>query len=183
MSEAEEPPQKKQKIESLPNYEFNENQELSKLKLLSIGMDTMVVTENTHTLYTNSCMSCIALIIVARMNNGEIWHGMRHETDADNFFGICNGFDALMDEFKKKTGNGIRNANRYLVTIPELKDKRIQDVDELDFSVTVYSPDVDVEQIKSDADGNISEIDLKNIKTTVNVKLSKCLIEAQYGKP
>lgn len=166
-----ESPHKKQKTSGLPKYTFVENAGLEQSDDVEyIDMDNMSAVRDTGILYTDRCASCSALIIVAKMDDGEIWHGLNHSSNVVNSAGIKAGFDILTEEIED---NGtIESKEYYLITSPQLKERRTRDADELDYAVTVYSPDVVCEQIM----GGIPD----SFSSYIDVKLSKGIIEVKY---
>jgi len=138
-----------------------------------IVTDAMSVRKNTSPLHTGGCYTCVALIIVVKMKNGETWHGMRHESIADNTKGIKSGFNTLMTKIIDETDGEILISNHYLVTVPELRDKRRSDTKNIGYHVMVCSPSADV--------GQLSHTGIE-FNTYVNVILSDGYIDMQYCK-
>jgi len=172
-----EPQLKKQKTDdgcaidtSLPVYRFEENQNLVQSDATIIGMDEQCVTKTDEQLYTRGCRTCAALIIVAKMSDGDILHGMLHDSSVRNSEEIKLALDNLKKFFEDDTRK-ISTANYYLVTTPELKEKRIRDATNLTYEVRVLAPDVTVDQVDEVGDDYVA---------TVDVKLSDSLIEVRY---
>jgi len=144
-------------------------------------LDELIVAKNNNVIYAGGCWTCVAIIIVAKMDNNEIWHGMMHVSKAANTDEINTAFSTLRDGFNKTNTTKIENMMRYLVTVPELKEKREKDVKELKYEVTVLCPDVewDVEQI-DDITPKGEHSAITGLTGSVNVRLIKQGIIMKY---
>ncbi len=170
------PPQKKQKTCGLPVYFLQNNPYLEKSNANHISMNEMLVTKNTKSIYTTSCTTCAALIIVVKMANGEIWHGMRHEMTATNTDDIRKGFTILMTKVINETEGEIMITKHYLVTATEYKNKRSKDVKHIGYPVTICFSSVDIPQQENF--DSVMSLDRKSgTFSSVDVKLSDSLIE------
>lgn len=172
------PPAKRQKTDdgcaidtSLPEYRFEENSNLVQSDAIIIGMDELCVTKTDKQLYTRGCRTCAALIIVAKMSDGDILHGMLHDSSVRNSEEINSAFQNLVTEFESVNSSEFNDYRCYLVTTTELKEKRIRDAKNSTYDVCVLAPDVTVVQVDKVGDEHVA---------TVDVKLSDSLIEVKY---
>ncbi len=192
------PPHKKQRICGLLTYNFRETSNLvEKPEYIVLEMgDSKATTQNTI-LYTSGCSTCSVLIIVAKMSNDEILHGMYHAYETNSTGNISDAFDTLMGEFKKVNGKKIIIADYYLVTIPELRRKRSQDTHDIGYPVIVLSPvrpgirqlndapnkntDPYTSDVESDVEQDgMSSDTMDELDSGIAVKMSKGVIDVKY---
>ena len=170
----EEPTHKKQKIDSgLLEYVFRDNPNLVQPPdIPNIDMGHMRAVYEEETLYTSGCASCAALIIVAKMDHGETWHGMNHCDDVVGSEAINKGFELLVKEIEDEGESKIKFKRCYLITCPEFKDIRTNDANKLDYKITVYSPEAVCDQIEYDTPDSF--------KSSIDVQVSSPYIDVKY---
>lgn len=165
-----EPPRKKHKADKLKEYKLVENQNLERDISIDVIQKNSRVARNDTLMSANACSSCKVVIIVAKMGNGETWHGLNHSLIDEH---IDEMFDELENEIKEITDSYITKSHTYLVTTPELRDVNEHDVEQSKYQEThVLYPSVEVLQIDKD--------DIGELAAGIDVRLSDGIIEVRY---
>ncbi len=168
-------------INRLPKYRFEENPHLTQSACVrDIDMDDYSVSRNDTPLYTSGCAVCGALIVVTRMDNGEMWHGLYHSSMISNKNEVHKHFTHMEDDIEKITGHHIVGADYYIVINPQYKDEYSLRLKELGIVLNILIPKYDCRQLSVDDDDSVENDQLIG---SVDVKLSDGLIEVKFIKP
>ncbi len=179
MSEEESPPRKKQRTCGLPKYEFIEKPNLTRpLGVDDIKMNDYDVSRNNISLYTSGCASCIALIVVTKMDNGEIWYGLYHSSDIGSESDIHEHFGRMENVIEGVASQNIKDVNYYVVINPQYKDEYMPIFMRLEYTCNILMPEYHGRQL-----GLSDDITDDAHIGSMDVKLSDGLIEVKYNQP
>lgn len=170
-----EPPAKKQKMERSPKYHFVEKHNISlPPDDCRLGMDEFIVSRDEDSLYTDGCISCIAVIIVAKMDDDETWHGLYHGGHLQTTTKLNRAMKDMEEDIEEQSEHEIIGVDYYIVINPQYKSGYNDIVNEAVYEINIFYPERDPE---------IAMIDTtKQGKNTgsMDVKVSSGLIEVDY---